>query len=153
MITHQDIDALKRVKEHCESLATCENCPLNESICVRGRLEVEFWDFETIKLSKEKKQMAMSEFDKWWNRNQPVIEDGFQTPVMIHALRVAEMAYDAGVKKGKELTGQKPQQHDTDSDSGAICKWGMVRCERLNRGQWCDACLPRYWRTNHAFIT
>lgn len=46
--------------------------------------------------------MAMSEFDKWWNRNQPVIEDGFQTPIMIHALRVAEMAYDAGIKQKKD---------------------------------------------------
>ncbi len=72
----------------------------------------------------------MTDFSKWWNRNQPMIEDGFQTPVMTHALRVAETAYNAGVETGKRQAQTNAQQLH-----GEICSAHIVCAAPRERKQ------------------
>ena len=57
--------------------------------------------------------MEISDFSKWWNRNQAVIEDGFMAPVMLNASRVAQMAFDAGVASEKaHATTRKDKENE-----------------------------------------
>lgn len=44
----------------------------------------------------------MTEFDRFWNANQPMIADHVCSDLMIHVNRLMEIAFDAGVRSAAQ---------------------------------------------------